>query len=154
MSENNIPKDYDIESEKKWQKKWDSTEIYKFIGDGTKPRYIIDTPPPYPTGLIHIGHVLNWTYIDMNARYRRLKGFDVLFPQGWDCHGLPTEVKVEEIHNIKKNDISKAEFRKHCIDLTSENIDLMKNQMKTLGFSQDSEGLPTLSAYLLLPLPD
>ena len=137
MSENNIPKDYDIESEKKWQKKWDNTEIYKFIGDGTKPRYIIDTPPPYPTGLIHIGHVLNWTYIDMNARYRRLKGFDVLFPQGWDCHGLPTEVKVEEIHNIKKNDISKAEFRKHCIDLTSENVDLMKNQMKTLGFSQD-----------------
>lgn len=137
MSENNIPKDYDIESEKKWQKKWDNEEIYKFIGDGTKPRYVIDTPPPYPTGLIHIGHVLNWVYIDMNARYRRLKGFDVLFPQGWDCHGLPTEVKVEEIHNIKKNDISKAKFREYCIDLTSENIDSMKSQMKEMGFSQD-----------------
>ncbi|MCC7554003.1 MAG: valine--tRNA ligase [Methanobacteriaceae archaeon] len=137
MLEKDIPKDYEHESEEKWKKKWEDEDIYRFIGDGTKPRYVIDTPPPYPTGSIHLGHVLNWTYIDINARYRRLKGFDVLFTQGWDCHGLPTEVKVEEIHNIKKNDISKSEFRKYCIDLTSENIELMKNQMKSLGFSQD-----------------
>ncbi|WP_409199644.1 valine--tRNA ligase [Methanobrevibacter sp. DSM 116169] len=137
MLEKDIPKDYNQGCEKEWQKKWENDEIYKFLDDGTKPRYVIDTPPPYPTGSIHLGHVLNWTYIDMNARYRRLKGLDVLFPQGWDCHGLPTEVKVEETHNIKKNDISKAEFRKYCVDLTTENIDLMKNQMKLLGFSQD-----------------
>ena len=73
----------------------------------------------------------------MNARYRRLKGYDVLFPQGWDCHGLPTEVKVEELHNIKKNDVSRAEFRDMCIDLTTKNIALMKKQMLSLGFSQD-----------------
>lgn len=76
-------------------------------------------------------------YIDINARYKRLKGFDVLFPQGWDCHGLPTEVKVEENNNIKKNDVSRAEFRNMCVDLTKENIALMKNQMKSIGFSQD-----------------
>lgn len=84
-----------------------------------------------------MGHVLNWVYIDINARYKRLKGFDVLFPQGWDCHGLPTEVKVEENNNIKKNDVSRAEFRNMCVDLTKENIALMKNQMKSIGFSQD-----------------
>ncbi|MDL2246939.1 class I tRNA ligase family protein [Methanobrevibacter sp. OttesenSCG-928-K11] len=122
---------------KNGKKTWEDKKIYKFKGDGTKPRYVIDTPPPYPTGSIHLGHVLNWTYIDMNARYRRLKGNDVLFTQGWDCHGLPTEVKVEETHNIKKNDVSRTQFRKYCVDLTTENIATMKNQMKSLGFSQD-----------------
>lgn len=137
MTIKEIPKDYDHKKEKEWQKKWEDDEVYKFIGDGTRPRYVIDTPPPYPTGSIHMGHVLNWAYIDFNARYRREKGMDVLFPQGWDCHGLPTEVKVEETHNIKKNDVSRAEFRDMCIDLTTENIAMMKNQMQSVGFSQD-----------------
>lgn len=132
-----IPKDYDHKKEKQWQRKWDDNQIYKFIGDGAKPRYIIDTPPPYPTGSIHMGHVLNWAYIDINARFKRFKGYDVMFPQGWDCHGLPTEVKVEEINNIKKNDVSRADFRKMCVELTNENISLMKTQMKFIGFSQD-----------------
>ncbi len=137
MKIDKIPKEYDHKTEKKWQKKWDNDQIYKFIGDGNKPRYIIDTPPPYPTGSIHMGHVLNWVYIDIIARYKRLQGFDVLFPQGWDCHGLPTEVKVEETHNIKKNDVSRSKFRQMCVDLTKDNISLMKNQMQSIGFSQD-----------------
>ncbi len=101
MSNEEIPKDYDFKKEKEWEQKWEDEDIYKYIGDGSRPRYVIDTPPPYPTGSIHLGHVLNWVYIDMNARYRRQKGHDVLFTQGWDCHGLPTEVKVEETHGIK-----------------------------------------------------
>ena len=137
MSNEEIPKDYDFKKEKVWEKKWEDEEIYKYIGDGSRPRYIIDTPPPYPTGAIHLGHVLNWVYIDMNARYRRQKGFDVLFPQGWDCHGLPTEVKVEETHNINKNDVSRAQFREYCVDLTRKNIASMKKDMKAMGYSQD-----------------
>ncbi len=137
MSKDNIPADYDHLNETEWQNKWEEDKLYKFIGDGTKPRYIIDTPPPYPTGSIHIGHVLNWTFIDIIARYMRMKGFDVMFPQGWDCHGLPTEVKVEEINHIKKNDIPRDDFRNMCIDLTHTNIKQMKGQMQGLGFSQD-----------------
>lgn len=137
MRDGNIPKDYDHKKERYWQDKWQKDDIYRFIGDGTKPSYIIDTPPPYPTGATHMGHVLNWTYIDIIARYKRMRDYDVLFPQGWDCHGLPTEVKVEETHNIKKGDVSREEFRKMCVDLTSENIRLMKEQMISLGFSQD-----------------
>ena len=137
MSKEEIPKDYDFKKEKEWEKKWEDENIYKYIGDGSRPRYIIDTPPPYPTGAIHLGHVLNWVYIDMNARYRRQKGYDVLFPQGWDCHGLPTEVKVEETHGIKKNDVSRAQFRQYCIDLTTKNIASMKADMKAMGYSQD-----------------
>ena len=90
MANENIPKDYDIKKEKFWEQKWQDGDVYKFIGDGTRPRYVIDTPPPYPTGSIHLGHVLNWVYIDMNARYRRLKGMDVLFTQGWDRSYFPS----------------------------------------------------------------
>jgi valyl-tRNA synthetase len=137
MTAEDIPKDYDHKKEAEWQDKWQKNQLHKFIGDGTRPRYIIDTPPPYPTGSIHMGHVLNWAYIDMIARFKRMKGFDVMFPQGWDCHGLPTEVKVEETHNIKKNDVPREKFREMCVDLTRENIAMMKSQMQAMGFSQD-----------------
>jgi len=137
MMNNDIPKDYDHKNEGKWQDKWQKDKVYQFTGDETKPSYIIDTPPPYPTGSIHMGHVLNWLYMDLIARYKRMRGFDVLFPQGWDCHGLPTEVKVEETHNIKKNDVSRDEFRKMCVELTQDNIKMMKTQMQSLGYSQD-----------------
>ena len=116
---------------------WQRDNTYRFIGDGTKPTYIIDTPPPYPTGKLHMGHVLNWVYMDIIARYKRMNNFDVLFPQGWDCHGLPTEVKVEEIHDIKKNDVSRETFRDYCIDLTHDNIEKMRLQMRKMGYSQD-----------------
>ncbi|MBI5680880.1 MAG: valine--tRNA ligase [Methanobacterium sp.] len=134
---NDIPKDYDHKKETHWQNKWQNDNTYKFIGDGTKPNYIIDTPPPYPTGATHMGHVLNWTYIDIIARFKRMQDYDVLFPQGWDCHGLPTEVKVEETHNIKKGDVRRDKFREMCVELTSQNIKQMKAQMLSLGFSQD-----------------
>ena len=82
MTVDNIPKDYDHKKEAQWQETWQKNQLHKFIGDGTRPRYVIDTPPPYPTGSIHMGHVLNWVYIDMNARFKRMNGFDVMFPTG------------------------------------------------------------------------
>ncbi|MCD7781440.1 MAG: valine--tRNA ligase [Methanosphaera sp.] len=137
MNTNEIPKEYDPSIESELQDLWQREDTYRFIGDGTKPTYIIDTPPPYPTGKLHMGHVLNWVYMDIIARYKRMNNFDVLFPQGWDCHGLPTEVKVEEIHNIKKNDVSRETFRDYCIDLTHDNIEKMRIQMRSMGYSQD-----------------
>ena len=91
-----IPKHYDFtEVEGRWQRTWRDEDNY-FDRSSSRPRFIIDTPPPYPTGNFHIGNALNWCYIDFIARYRRMQVFNVMFPQGWDCHGLPTEVKVEE----------------------------------------------------------
>ena len=132
-----MPKEYSIELEKEIQKKWEESKIYKFKNDEKRPPYIIDTPPPYPTGRMHLGHALNWTYMDIIARFKRMNNYDVLFPQGWDCHGLPTEVKVEEIHGITKSDIDRHEFRKLCIELTEENIEKMREQVKSLGISID-----------------
>ncbi|MGA2935137.1 MAG: valine--tRNA ligase [Methanomicrobiales archaeon] len=132
-----IPKHYDFtEVEERWQRTWRDEDNY-FDRTSSRPRYIIDTPPPYPTGNFHIGNALNWCYIDFIARYRRMQGYNVMFPQGWDCHGLPTEVKVEEEHGITKNDVSREEFRQMCRELTARNIALMRRTMRRLGFSTD-----------------
>ena len=123
--------------EQKWLSLWDKSNYFFDWNDSSKPQYIIDTPPPYPTGVFHIGNALNWCYIDVRARYKRMNGYNVMFPQGWDCHGLPTEVKVEEINNITKNEISRSEFKKKCEELTLENIQKMKDIMIKLAFSID-----------------
>ncbi len=115
---------------------WDKS-VYYFDWDSKKPQYIIDTPPPYPTGNFHIGNALNWCYIDFVARYKRMRGYNVMFPQGWDCHGLPTEVKVEEINHITKNQVPREEFRRLCEKLTDEAIERFHLSMGRLGLSID-----------------
>jgi valyl-tRNA synthetase len=134
-----LPKEFDVvEIEKKWQKKWEEMGIYHFDWEDTKrPAFSIDTPPPYPSGEFHMGLVLNWTYFDMVARYKRMRGHNVYFPQGWDCHGLPTEVEVEKRHKIKKTDLPPNEFRKLCENHVNEYIDLMKEAIIGLGCSTD-----------------
>ncbi|NHN61085.1 MULTISPECIES: valine--tRNA ligase [Halorussus] len=132
-----VPDSYDPERvEPKWQEEWQGSEIYHPEGE---PDYVVDTPPPYPTGKLHLGHALGWSYMDFAARFHRLVGDEVLFPQGWDCHGLPTEVKVEEEHDIHRTEISREEFRDLCVDLSERRIDSMKETMRSLGFSQDWE---------------
>jgi valyl-tRNA synthetase len=124
--------------EEKWQKEWENMGIYQFDKENTvRPSFTIDTPPPYPSGDFHMGNVLNWTYIDTLARYKRMRGFNVLFPQGWDCHGLPTEVKTEEIHKIKKTDLPPAEFVKLCKQVINKYINIMKKAIVRLGCSVD-----------------
>ncbi len=87
-----------LETEKKWQNEWEKNGTYHFDWkrQDKTPTFSIDTPPPYPSGEFHMGTVLNWTYFDIVARYKRMRGYNVHFPQGWDCHGLPVEVEVEK----------------------------------------------------------
>ena len=135
MSE--VSKEYDFNCvEEKWVESWDPS-VYYFDWQSDKPQYIIDTPPPYPTGNFHIGNALNWCYIDYVARYKRMRGYNVMFPQGWDCHGLPTEVKVEELNHITKNQVPREEFRRLCEKLTEEAIERFHQSMGRLGLSID-----------------
>jgi valyl-tRNA synthetase len=127
-----------LEVEKRLQQRWVDTQIYNFDrGDLVKPVYTIDTPPPYPSGDFHMGNVLNWTYFDIVARYKRMKGYNVLFPQGWDCHGLPTEVQVEKKYGIKKSEVPPDKFRKLCEEQVNQYIKLMKDAIISLGCSVD-----------------
>ncbi|MBS7628977.1 class I tRNA ligase family protein, partial [Candidatus Bathyarchaeota archaeon] len=105
--------------------------------DKGRQTYSIDTPPPYPSGEFHLGNALNWCYIDFVARYKRMMGFNVHFPQGWDCHGLPTEVRAEKLYGIRKRDVSIQEFKEICVRLTDDYIEKMRAAMKAMGYSMD-----------------
>jgi valyl-tRNA synthetase len=134
-----LPKQCDIlKIEEKWQKEWEEKGIYHFDHkDKKRPTYVIDTPPPYPSGDFHMGNVLNWTYFDIVARYKRMGGYNVFFPQGWDCHGLPTEVETEEHYGIKKTDMPPDKFRKLCEQFVEKYISIMRTAVKRLGCSID-----------------
>jgi valyl-tRNA synthetase len=134
-----LPKKYNFaEIERKWQQKWEEMGIYRFDWNGNStPTYSIDTPPPYPSGEFHMGNILNWTYFDIVARYKRMCGYNVLFPQGWDCHGLSIEIQVEKEHNIRKRDVPPERFRKWCEHLIEKYIAIMKEAILKLGCSID-----------------
>ena len=134
-----LPKEYNfVEIERKWQSKWEEMGIYRYDWNDTeRVPFSIDTPPPYPSGELHMGNVLNWTYFDMVARYKRMRGFNVLFPQGWDCHGLGIEIQVEKTHNIRKRDVPPDQFRNWCSELVEKYIAMMKEGILKLGCSID-----------------
>ncbi len=134
-----LPKNYDPSIEEpKWQQWWQDKGVYNFDSDDTtRLAYSIDTPPPYPSGEFHVGNALNWCYFDFVARYQRMKGYNVHFPQGWDCHGLPTEVRAEKTLKVRKNDIPASQFIELCRKLTDEYIAKMKQTIIRLGISTD-----------------
>ena len=111
--------------EKKWQKYWDDNQTFKAVtGDKKEPYYIL-VEFPYPSGAgLHVGHVRSYTAQDALARMKRMQGYNVLYPMGWDAFGAPAE------QYAIKNHI-------HPKEAVKENIHTFKNQMKDLGFSFD-----------------
>ncbi|MCX5845826.1 MAG: leucine--tRNA ligase [Deltaproteobacteria bacterium] len=112
------------ELEKKWQTIWEDRGVFKVTEDPDKKKYYLLEMFPYPSGRIHIGHVRNYTIGDVVARYKRMNGYNVLHPMGWDSFGMPAENAAIE-HGI------------HPATWTNENIAYMKNQLKEMGFSYD-----------------
>jgi leucyl-tRNA synthetase len=112
------------EIEEKWQKHWDANRVFSVIENPEKKKYYLLEMFPYPSGRIHIGHVRNYTIGDVVARYKRMKGFNVLHPMGWDAFGMPAENAA-------------IERGSHPSVWTHENIANMKRQLKRMGFSYD-----------------
>ncbi len=112
--------------ESKWQKFWEETKLFKIEENPDKEKYYLLEMFPYPSGNIHMGHVRNYTIGDVVARYKRMQGFNVLHPMGWDAFGMPAENAA-----IANNS--------HPARWTYENIDAMRFQLKSLGFSYDWE---------------
>lgn len=113
-----------LEIEKKWQRHWDETGAFACESGGDKPKYYLLEMLPYPSGSIHMGHVRNYSIGDVVARSRRMQGFNVLHPMGWDAFGLPAENAAIK-HHV------------HPAKWTYANIAEMREQLRRLGFSYD-----------------
>ena len=110
--------------EPKWQSVWDNNKQFKVEEDPSREKYYLLEMFPYPSGKIHMGHVRNYTIGDVIARYKRMRGFNVLHPMGWDAFGMPAENAA-----IANNT--------HPAKWTYANIDAMREQLKRLGYSYD-----------------
>ncbi len=132
-------------TEAKWQEYWEEQKTYKFNPDSRNPIYSIDTPPPYASaGHLHVGHGLSYTQFEIIARTRRLLGFEVYFPPGFDDNGLPTEKYVEEKLGINKAKTNRAEFRKLCLEESRKAEEDYANKFfRKLGHSYDWDYLYT-----------
>jgi valyl-tRNA synthetase len=118
---------------------WQKEGIYAFkLRKGAKP-FVIDTPPPYPSGTWHIGAVAQYTQIDMIARTGRMLGNQVLFPIGIDRNGLPVEIYTENLYKIKMRDTSREKFIELCRTALDDLESKMLGIMKQVGLSGDYE---------------
>jgi leucyl-tRNA synthetase len=115
-----------IEIEKKWQKFWEQNKIFKANDcDQSRPKYYVLDMFPYPSAQgLHVGHPEGYTASDIVARCKRMKGLNVLHPMGWDAFGLPAEQYAVQTGT-------------HPAQTTQKNVDSMRKQIKSLGFSYD-----------------
>lgn len=126
-----------VRAEEEMQKLWKKEKIYKFREDENKEIYSIDTPPPTVSGSLHIGHVFSYTQAEIIARFRRMQGFNVFYPFGFDVNGLPTERLVEKEEKLKAIEFPRSEFVKKCISITKSYEDQFQKMWESLGFSVD-----------------
>jgi len=150
-----IPKLSDIknwspEIEKIITNEWKKSELFKFDKKTKKKIYSIDTPPPYINSPIHMGHAVTYCFMDMFARYKRMKGFEVLFPLGLDRNGLPIEMGAEKKFNISAFSVGREKFIEYCEKLLQETSIESTDSFAKLGisFSSYKQGKEIGDVYL------
>ncbi|MFL6751119.1 MAG: class I tRNA ligase family protein, partial [Sphingomicrobium sp.] len=111
-------------ADRRWQQRWEEAESFRADSDSPKPKASVLEMFPYPSGRIHMGHVRNYTMGDVLARFRRMQGYEVLHPMGWDAFGMPAENAA-------------MEKKVHPGAWTRENIATMRRQLKRIGFALD-----------------
>lgn len=114
---------------------WEDADLYAAIRAARSgaPKYILHDGPPYANGAIHLGHALNKCIKDFVVKTKTMAGFDAPYVPGWDCHGLPIEIKVDEKLGGKKLEMDAVQFRQACREYAAKYIDLQRTQFKRLG---------------------
>jgi len=126
------------ESEEKWREFWEKEKIYSFNEKTKKPIFSVDTPPPYVSAdHLHQGHIMSYSQAEFIVRYKRMRGFEVYYPMGFDDNGLPTERFVEKKYNLNKSKISRADFIKKCLEETKIGSKVYQDLWRLLGVSVD-----------------
>ncbi|TFG49640.1 MAG: isoleucine--tRNA ligase, partial [Candidatus Brocadiia bacterium] len=130
-----------VQREPLMRKAWSKNELYTKLRQACagKPLFVLHDGPPYANGNIHMGHVINKVLKDFVVKYKTMTGFDSPYVPGWDCHGLPIEVKVMEELGDKARQMTKTEIRKECQKYASKYIKLQSKQFQDLGIFGDFE---------------
>ena len=137
----NLPKtDFSMKAnlpnnEPKMLDRWEKIRIYDRIREvhAGQPIYVLHDGPPYANGPIHLGTALNKTLKDFVVKSRNMSGFDAPYVPGWDCHGLPIEIKVDNQLGRKKLDMDPLAVREECRKYATKYLDLQRSQFKRLG---------------------
>jgi valyl-tRNA synthetase len=127
------------EIEQKWKKYWETKKIYKFNQKKKSKIYSIDTPPPYISGKMHIGHAFSYSQQDFIARFQRMLTGNVFYPFGTDDNGLPTERFIEKTNNVKSKDMGRSDFIKLCLKTLKKFTPECIEDFKNIGISCDYE---------------
>ena len=122
-----------------WVKSWQEKKRYDAIRKAVagRPKFILHDGPPYANGDIHIGHAVNKILKDMIIKSKTLSGFDAPYIPGWDCHGLPIELKVDRELGPKKRNMTIAEFRRACRQYATRYVDIQREDFKRLSVFGD-----------------
>lgn len=126
-----------LKHEQSAQTLWNTNRVYAYDPNKSEKAYSIDTPPPTVSGTLHIGHVFSYTHADLVARYKRMKGYNVFYPMGFDDNGLPTERFVEKKNSTKAHLMKRSEFIALCLKETHEVEKLFENLWRQIGLSID-----------------
>src|SRR6202045_3755885 len=123
------------QNEPKWLERWEKMDIYRKIRESRRgsPSYILHDGPPYANGAIHEGHALNKCLKDFVVKSKTMAGFDSPYVPGWDCHGLPIEIKVDKELGGKKLQMKATDVRRACREYAQKYLDLQRTQFKRLG---------------------
>src|SRR6266705_1356534 len=136
-------------NEQKMLARWDEMRLYDKIRQARagKPIYVLHDGPPYANGLIHLGTALDKCLKDFVVKSKNMTGFDAPYVPGWDCHGLPIEIKVDESLGRKKLDMAPLDVRQACRIYAQKYLDLQREQFKRLGiFGRFEQPYSTMSA--------
>jgi valyl-tRNA synthetase len=144
-----LPQQYQHkETEKRLQKQWAESGVYHWNNNVTRDKnFVIDTPPPTVSGVLHMGHIYSYTQADFVARYMRMKGKNVFYPMGFDDNGLPTERLVEKIKKVRAADLSREDFIRLCEEVAAEARVEFKRLFESVALSVDWNQIYSTISY-------